>query len=230
MLKRKIRTLIMPKILKRFWYVNEGNPQSDLIFNSADFVRFSQIDKILDEAKSLDGDVIELGVYRGRLSQLIADKVRYTKNKRYILVDTFNGFKPTEVANDVEKGYISGEIEDFSNTNLNLVLDKIENVGLSLERVEMRQGYFPNSLISSDYSRNFCFASVDFDLSLPTAEALEYLWPRMIKGGYIVVHDYGNDKYSGVRAVVDKFIRDNNIVSYMELCDYCGSMIIKKVD
>jgi hypothetical protein len=52
----------------------------------------------------------------------------------------------------------------------------------------------------------------------------------MTKGGYIVVHDYGNDKYSGVRAVVNKFIKENNIVSYMELCDYCGSMIIKKVD
>lgn len=220
----------MPKILKRFWYVNEGKPQSDLIFNSADFVRFSQIDKILDEAKFLEGDVIELGVYRGRLSQLIADKIKYTEDKRYILVDTFNGFKPTEVATDIEKGFISGETEDFSNTNVDLVLDKIANVGLSLRRVELREGYFPNSLISSDYSRNFCFASVDFDLSLPTEEALEYLWPRMTKGGYIVVHDYGNDKYVGVSFAVNKFIRENNIVSYMELCDYCGSMIIKKVD
>jgi hypothetical protein len=148
MLKRKIRTLIMPKILKRFWYVNEGKPQSDLIFNSADFVRFSQIDKILDDAKFLEGDVIELGVYRGRLSQLIADKIRYTTDKRYILVDTFNGFKPTEVATDVEKGYVSGKTEDFSNTSVDLVLDKIANVGLSLKRIELREGYFPNSLIS----------------------------------------------------------------------------------
>ncbi|MCR5587483.1 MAG: TylF/MycF family methyltransferase, partial [Lachnospiraceae bacterium] len=209
MLKRKIRTLIMPKILKNFWYVNEGRPQSDLIFNSADFVRFSQIDKILDEVKFLGGDVIELGVYRGRLSQLIADKIKNT-DKRYILVDTFNGFKPTEVANDVEKGYISGKIEDFSNTSVDIVLDKIANVGLPLKRVELREGYFPNSLISSDSSRNFCFASVDFDLSLPTAEALEYLWPRMVKGGYIVVHDYGNNKYSGVSFAVYKFIKENN--------------------
>ena len=228
-IKRKIRTKVMPFVLKKFWYVNESSSkQSGKIFNSADFVRFSQIDKLLSDVLFYEGNVAELGVYKGRLTELIADNIKCTDKYLY-LYDTFEGFYEADVAIDKEKGYIGKTVENFSDTSVEKVIDKVLKTGLRRSNLIIRQGYFPSTICEDDASDIFCFVSIDFDLSKPTKDALEYFWPRVVDGGYIVVHDYGNRNYKGVKKSVDNFIKHNDIKSYMELCDYCGSMIIKKV-
>lgn len=229
MLKRKIRTKVMPTILKKLWYVNEsGNKQSEKIFNSADFVRFSQVDKLLSDSLNLDGDVAELGVYRGRLTELIADKMLDT-NKCLYLFDTFEGFKEVDVKIDQNKKHITGEVEDFSNTSMLSVFNKVSATGFKRENLVIRKGWFPGTLKSGDEEKRFCFVSIDFDLSAPTLSAINFFWPRVVKGGYVIIHDYGNINYKGVKDVIDRYIKENDIKAYFELCDYCGTMILKKI-
>ena len=37
----------------------------------------------------------------------------------------------------------------------------------------------------------FAFVSLDTDLYKPTLAGLEFFWPRMSKGGFIFIHDFG---------------------------------------
>lgn len=213
----------MPWVLKNIWYVNlSGRKQSDYIFSSADFVRFSQIDMLVNQALKVEGDVAELGVYRGKLSCLLADKLKLFTEKKLWLFDTFTGFDKRDLV-----GIDCGKYENFTDTSENFVVNRIENVGLTKDRIVVRKGYFPHTSYDMNNSK-FCFISIDFDLSEPTKEALRIMWSYLSEGGIMIVHDYNNYYYNGVKKSVDDFVLQNGINNTFILCDYCGTYIIKK--
>ena len=55
----------------------------------------------------------------------------------------------------------------------------------------------------------------------------EFFFPRLVRGGYIFVHDYNSKKYAGVKAAVREFCMKNNI-AFFPLSDRTGSVIISK--
>jgi O-methyltransferase len=69
--------------------------------------------------------------------------------------------------------------------------------------------------------------SIDTDLYDPIYNGLQYFYPRLVKGGYIFIHDYNNDAYLGAKKAVQQFCAENNI-SFVPLPDSCGSAIITK--
>lgn len=221
-IKKEIRKKLMPWILKNIWYVNlSGNKQSNYIFSSVDFVRFSQIDMLLNQVLEVEGDVAELGVYRGKLSCLLADKIKNTE-KNLWLFDTFTGFDKQDLV-----GVDHGKYEDFTDTSDNFVLNRVINAGLSRDKIEIRKGLFPKTAYGLQGSC-FCFISIDFDLLKPTKDALHIMWKHLSKGGFMIVHDYNHKYYNGVKEAVDDFVLKNGIENTFILCDYCGTYIIKK--
>lgn len=63
------------------------------------------------------------------------------------------------------------------------------------------------------------------DLYDPIYAGLEYFYPRMEKGGYIVVHDCRSKNFDGARAALLDFCKKNHI-GYMCMPDDLGSAII----
>ena len=223
-IKRILRTKLMPIILKDFWYVNaSGRQQLKEIFCTADFVRFSQIEKILMNSNLPEGDIAELGVYKGRLTRLLA-KVCYLKHKQLFLFDTFNGFNKA----DLECENLEENIEDFSDTNADKVMNICIKKGMRQENIKMKVGWFPESFDEEVKNAKFAFVSIDFDLYKPIKSALELLYDNVVEDGWIVVHDYGNKNYEGARKAVNEFIAEQKIKYVFELCDYCGSIFIQK--
>lgn len=225
--KRKIRTKIMPFLLKKFWYVNESEKaQHEEIFDSADFVRFSQIEKLITSEELPEGNFVELGVYRGRLTRLLA-RVAACKNNKLFLFDTFEGFD--ERSKKFENENWVREFEDFSNTSEDMIRKICLSKGMKERNIRIKKGYFPVETMDTEViTKTYSFVSIDFDLYKPTKDALNLFFPLLAEGGFVVVHDYGNAKYKGVKVAVDEFIGSYGIKSYFELCDYCGSLIIKK--
>lgn len=212
----------MPWILKNIWYVNlSGEKQSDYIFSSVDFVRFSQIDLLMNQALEVDGDIAELGVYRGKLSCLLADKIKYSE-KRLWLFDTFDGFDKRDLV-----GIDDGKFEDFTDTDATFVLNRVRNTGLDIDRIVIRKGFFPQTAYDLD-NEKFCFISIDFDLFKPTQDALYIMWKKLSDGGIMIIHDYRHTYYNGIKKAVDDFVSENNINNTFILCDYCGTYVIKK--
>jgi hypothetical protein len=54
--------------------------------------------------------------------------------------------------------------------------------------------------------RTYAFAHFDVDLYEGTVGCLEYFYPRMVRGGILLSHDY--DWASGVRKAFDDFFAD----------------------
>ncbi len=163
------------------------------------------------------GDIAEVGVFQGDFAKYMNEAF---PDRTFYLFDTFEGFDERDVSIEKKEKFSSGD-QDFSNTSVEGVLNKMPNKG----KCVVKQGYFPESL--KGLESRFAFVSLDADLFQPIYEGLTYFYPRLNKGGVIFIHDYNNNLYSGVKDAVKKYCNENQI-SCVPIPDAWGTAIIRK--
>lgn len=173
------------------------------------------IDEILN--KNIQGNVAELGVYKGEFAKYLN---RYLPNKKIYLFDTFSGFGTDVIQNSSEIG-IRDMKYYFDDTSVNEVMGQMENI----DNVIIKKGLFPKTAEGLD--EKFCLVSIDADLYEPIFAGLEYFYPRLEKGGYIFIHDFGMYQFKGAKKAVLEYCNKQNI-SYVPILDSCLSAIITK--
>ena len=67
---------------------------------------------------------------------------------------------------------------------------------------------------------------LDTDWYESTKHELEYLFPRLIEGGILIIDDYGH--FEGSRIAVDEYLEKNNIHDFLHRIDYTGRLLVKK--
>jgi len=88
-------------------------------------------------------------------------------------------------------------------------------------------GRFPQSIPPELHASRFCLAHIDCDLYEPAKAALEFFYPRLSPGGLLIVHDYANPYWQGIKSAVDEYCRqipERPIV----LGDKSGTAMIRK--
>lgn len=166
----------------------------------------------LIKERNVLGDMAEVGVYTGEFAKLFN---RYLPERRLYLFDTFEGFDSSR-----------DEIEDrdkkiFKDTSVELVLSKMKTP----ENCIVRKGYFPDTAKGVDGA--FSLVSLDCDLYNPILAGLTFFYPRLSRGGYIFVHDFGSNHYRGVKRAVYQYC-DENSIPIVPIADRCASVIISK--
>ncbi|MCC3869052.1 TylF/MycF family methyltransferase [Terrisporobacter mayombei] len=196
-----------------------------IVFDINDFkqyldIRLASLRLIASEIneQKLDGEVAELGVYKGKFASEIN---KLFPNRKLYLFDTFGGFYSDDIDIERSQGYSKTKEGDFSDTNVELVKDKLPYQ----EQAVFIKGHFPES-IKEDLP-SFCFVSLDTDLYKPTYEGLKIFYPKLVKGGMIIVHDYNSSRLPGVKDAVKEYCRENNIF-IAPLCDIHGSAVLIK--
>jgi O-methyltransferase len=165
------------------------------------------------------GAVAELGVFQGdfakRINTLFPDRTLY-------LFDTFEGFPETDVVKEKEIGTkrIIERSYNYSGTSVELVMGKMKNP----DKCVIRKGYFPET--AKGLEERYAFVSLDADLYQPMLEGLRYFYPQLSKGGYIFVHDFFTDTFTGTKEAVLEYTRENKL-DFMPLGDDCSIGIIK---
>ncbi|WP_428324951.1 TylF/MycF/NovP-related O-methyltransferase [Nitrosopumilus sp.] len=142
---------------------------------------------------ALDGNIAELGVYKGGSAKIICE---LKKSKTLFLFDTFEGLPETSKNDKVQSGWLS----DTS-------LDSVKQYLSKYDHVHFLQGIFPKTTETLN-DETFCFVHLDTDLYQSTLDALSYFWPRMVSGGRIVSHDYNAPDVGGVKQAFDEFFQD----------------------
>jgi O-methyltransferase len=170
------------------------------------------------ERRKLDGSIAELGVYRGDFSHYIS---RAFSDRKYYLFDTFNGFDENQINYDNEK--FSARRDDFKNTSVDHVLSQISNNHSN--EIIIKKGFFPNTALN--INDKFVFVSIDVDLYEPTLDGLNFFYPKMVPGGYIMIHDLMANGFKGCRQAVYEFCESQNIF-FTPLTDAITSALIVK--
>jgi O-methyltransferase len=170
------------------------NRVSSLNFHSYD--RKYLLKEILKLAKDVPGDTIEVGVYEGSASYLIAQLARRA-GKRHHLFDSFEGLS--------EPGSFDG---DYWSRGMMAVSEEQVRANLSeFDNICYWRGWIPERFyeVADQY---FSFLHVDVDIYQPTLDTIAFFYPRMSNGGIILSDDYGFASCPGARKAVDEFFAD----------------------
>jgi O-methyltransferase len=187
--------------------------------NYFDHIRLSTLELISFEIKKkgLPGNLAEVGVYKGKFARYINE---FFPGRKLYLFDTFEGFDQRDTAEERSKNYSPGT-QDFSDTSVASVLKQMPIPDHCIPV----KGFFPESAKGIDDS--FVLVSLDADLYDPIYAGLNFFFPRLVNGGYILIHDFNNDNYKGARKAVEQFCSEQNI-NFVPLPDSGGSAIISK--
>jgi hypothetical protein len=146
-------------------------------------------------ADAVPGHFAELGVYRGNSAAVLAHYAR-TYGRQLYLFDTFEGFDHRDLTDED-----FGENRPFVDTSLAFVQDAV-----GTDSVHFVKGYFPTSIPPDVVGVHFCVVHLDCDLYEPMKAGLEFFYPRTLPGGLLILHDYANPHWPGVKQAVDEFV------------------------
>lgn len=180
-------------------------------------IRAGVLARLAPRLAPLPGAAAELGVYRGDFARVIN---RLMPGRILYLFDTFEGFDPRDIGVEQEGGYSRARTGDFSDTDPTSILSRMT----APEQVVIRKGYFPET--ARGLEETFAFVSLDADLYEPTLNGLNWFYPRTLPGGVILIHDYHNPRFSGVRAAVDAYEREHGPLLLLPVGDLHGSVML----
>lgn len=196
----------------------------DTIEYQLDYVRYRTFELVANEIirKKVNGNVAEVGVFRGTFAKLINIKF---KDKKMYLFDTFESFDADEFKLELEAGRVPERfLEQFKNTSVQTVIANMVYPDMCI----IKRGLFPDTARDLEQEK-YAFVSVDVDFEKSILEALRYFYPRLNHGGAIFVHDYNNRFLEGVKEAVNTY-EDEIGMSLLKvpLADEGGTLVIVK--
>ena len=158
----------------------------------------------LRQSLTADGEVMECGVWKGGTAKVIRDELlKAGSNKKLHLFDSFAGMSKVNTERD---RHVVGHFDDTSVEAVQHFV--IGEIGADPAGIcQFHPGWVPESFGGLEELR-FCFAHIDLDLYQSIADALEFVYPRLTKGGIIVFDDYGFASCPGAKRAVDAFVAE----------------------
>lgn len=165
--------------------------------------------------KNIKGDLVECGVWFGG-NLIIFDqlKKKYNSKKKIYGYDTFSGMpKPTvkdkdmqkkqffETYKDLNKKYYSPKKFNLLKVKKNLNLNKV-----NLKEIKLFKGRVEDTLVKKENLPNkISLLRLDTDWFESTNVSLNQLYPRLVKGGVLIIDDYGWN--SGCKKATDNYFK-----------------------
>jgi O-methyltransferase len=150
---------------------------------------------------TLPGVYVEVGVYQGTSAIAILEGVRAAgREKRMYLFDTFEGIPKV---GKMDALFHRGQFgSSGKRSNLQIVKSRMKQYDASIH-----PGIFPGTGKALSRKR-IAFAHLDVDVYESTRDSLNAIYSKMVPGGVIISHDYGQAE--GVKAAFDEFFADKS--------------------
>jgi len=177
------------------------------------------------DSLGVEGAAADLGCYRGdvswQMNALMPDRKLY-------LFDTFTGYDPRDIAREQEMGLSEAKTGEYAMSPLELKSFEDRLLGRMPyeEQVTIVKGWFPETAF--DLEDTFALVHIDTGLYQPTYTGLQYFFPRMAKGGVILVSGYENGRSRSVRQAVDDLEAEYGAFLITPLCDIDGTIMITR--
>lgn len=185
---------------------------------------------------NIEGDIVECGVWKGGSMMAVAETLLGAGDttKELYLFDTFDGMPPP-TGNDVDIAGVSAESlldrsEKESNESvwcratLDVVKQALGSTGYPSEKIHFIKGMVEQT-IPEFMPGKIALLRLDTDWYESTRHEMEYLFPRLSKGGVLIVDDYGH--WQGARKAVDEYLEENNVKMLLNRIDYTGRIAVK---
>ena len=200
----------LPNFEKAFEYENN-------FYLSCDITRISKIlshYEIYKMIKEIPGEIVECGVFKG------ASYLRFAMfreifgnpfSKKIIGFDTFSKFPETTFQDDnkARNKFINSSGSDtISKDKLLKILD---NKGLN-KHVDLIEGDITETIpsyVKANPELKISLLNLDTDIYEPAVTILEHLYPKITKGGILMLDDYGT--HPGETKAVDEYFKNKTV-------------------
>ena len=162
-------------------------------------------------ANQIEGEVVELGTYTGMTAVLIQETLNeFDSQKGLSLFDSFEGIPKSTFSNEKHREgtfmtHPQGDIE-------NILLNNFHS--RNLRKPETIRGWFSAELFELRLPEKISFCHLDSDMYESTKVSLQAIYPRMQKGGVVIVDDYKHPSWKGVCAAVENFTQKEDLIFY----------------
>lgn len=157
------------------------------------------------ERADLPGAILEVGCFRGATTVIAGQMLRdLGQERRYVCVDTFEGFVPDQFDVDVEHGTPESFGTGFSQNPVMIFERVMRHFRLPVEAVQA-------DIVEIDPARlpeRISVCLMDVDLAVPIREGLAKVRPLMAEGGVMLVDDCdeGTD-WRGARVGYEEYMQ-----------------------
>jgi len=188
-----------------------------------DIYRCFELWQLVEQTQKLNGSssIIEIGVWRGGTSAIMAQKLFHLKSKANMyLADTFEGVVKVS---EKDKLYSGGE---HSDTSQQIVEDLLKNK-VKYSNYKILKGIFPEQtehLVPAGEVFGLCH--IDVDVYESAKDIISWVWDKLIIGGVIVFDDYGFHTCTGITRLVNE---QRNLKDRVILHNLNGHAIMVKI-
>lgn len=184
-----------------------------------------RVSRRLDEL-GVEGAIADLGAYRGDISWQM--NAMMPERKLY-LFDTFTGYDERDIAKEQQLHLSEAQAGTYSlsNNELEHLNERILGRMPYADMVELRPGWFPETAFDLE-NEKYAMVHIDTGLYAPTYSGIQYFFPRMSKGGVILVSGYTNGKSQSVCQAVRDLEEKYGAFLITPLCDLDGTIMIMR--
>ena len=142
----------------------------------------------------IEGDLIETGVWRGGCSIFMrAVLAAHSDRERIVwLADSFAGLAPPDAVTHPHEFDVDLSVYDELAVGLDVVKANFRKYDLLDDQVRFLPGWFKDTLPDAPIEK-LSLIRLDGDYYESTMTALSALYPKLSKGGYVIVDDYQID-------------------------------------
>lgn len=175
------------------------------------------------------GDFVECGVWKGGSVMAMALtllQLGVDRSRSLYLFDTFSGMT-TPGERDVDYlGQQAGAILDSVRCEASQqeVEDAVFSTGYEREKIHFVKGPVEET-IPAHAPDSIALLRLDTDWYESTRHELVHLFPRLARGGVIIIDDYGH--WRGARQAVDEYLAEHRIELLLNRIDYTGRIGVK---
>ena len=220
-----MKTIVYPP-----WYSSRSDSLTEDFHNVADEIKklalnklfiLSQFEEVYDKGKLLDGllwrhylvywsaryaaertsanikTLVECGVCDGLTIYFAIKAVSRKFPLNAHLYDSWEGMREDLLA-DSERI----QLGNYSYLEMNRTK---ENLSAFSDILTFHKGYIPESFNIIPSPNEVAWLHIDLNASIPTSNALEEFYPRILKGGVIIFDDYLGKFYPDTKVAIDRF-------------------------
>ena len=172
-------------------------------------------------ANNIRGDLIETGVWRGGATIFMRAvlKADAITDRCVWVADSFEGLPmPDEQRYPADAGDMNYQSRELA-VSLEQVKANFERFELLDEHVRFLKGWFRDTLPTAPIEK-LAVLRLDGDMYESTIGALTHLYPKLSRGGYVIVDDYG--AVAGCRKAVDDYRASEEIKEEIRWVDWTG--------
>jgi O-methyltransferase len=152
------------------------------------------------QIQNLEGDVLEIGTYRGGSAALLAAG---SSRSRLFMWDIW-GMKIKQNDYFIKKLYSTSEDLEFARELLKSMVTDFES------RCEFINELFPNPDVIRSWDNTFAIVNFDTYDENAFSEGIELIWPKLCVGGIFVVGGYGAISLDPLTRAVNAFTEKND--------------------